>query len=218
MTLTDNKQYGGISLSIVTIVVLGLLLAGTGALTIWLYGQYNEQRQTIDEKIANATNSAVNEQAKKDEAKYLELSKQPLLKFTGPDEFGRVTFDYPRNWNLYVEGDGLDHEPMVAYLNPGFVLPTSDAKNRFALRVRIEQGDVDTYLQTFKKNIAANTVKSSVITINGHDGTRLDGEIAKDTRGSMVVFKVDDNVLKISTDAETFRGDFDKLIQTIDFK
>jgi hypothetical protein len=218
MSFKQNNQYGGISVSIVVIIILGLLLAGTGGFALWLFGQYTEQSQTIEERIESEKSTAVNERAKEDEAKYLELSKQPLLNYTGPDEYGRVTFDYPRNWDLYVDSDGLDRKALKLYLNPGFVPPVSDIRNRFAIRVKVEQGSVDEYLQTFKNQITKGTVKTSAVTINKHDATRIDGEVAKDIRGSVVVFKVDDNILTVQTDADTFKSDFDKLIATIDFK
>ena len=221
MSQRTYRTYGGINISIVIIVILGLLLAGSGTLAIWLFGQYSEIKQTVSEQVEEAKNAAVNEKVKEVEAEYLEKSKQPFLAFTGPDEYGRVSFDYPRNWDLFVAADGLDNKAFEAYLNPGYVPPLKSGTgdiSRFALRVKIEQTTVEKFLDDYKEAITKGTVKSSVVTLNKHDGTRLDGEIDKDIRGSIVVFKVDDNVLTIRTDAETFKGDFDTLIKTIDYK
>ncbi len=214
-----QSQLGGINISIVVIILLGLLLAGVGSLAIWLFNEYSVQRQTIEEQIVAKVSEAKNDQAKEDEEKYIELSKKPSLRLTGPDEFGRVTFDYPRNWDVYIAKDGLNNEGYEAYLNPGGVPPVdTKTDNRFALRVSVTQGKVDKFLEGYQKQIEKGEVKTSVVSANGHDGTRLDGMIEKDIRGYIVVYKVDDNVLTVRTDAETFKNDFDALIKTIDFK
>lgn len=215
-----HKQYddGRISISIVLVILLGMMLAGVGALSIWLFGEYSTQKQTTEEQINAAVAEARNEQSKEDEEKYLELSKRPKLRLTAPDEVGRVTFEYPRNWDVYISEDGIESDEYTAFLNPGGVLPIEDETNRYALRVEVFRGKVDEFLSEYEDLLEEGTVKSSVVSSNGHDGTRLDGLLEEEIRGSMVVYKVDDNVLAIRTDAETFTKDFDELITTIDFK
>jgi len=52
---------------------------------------------------------------------------------------------------------------------------------------------------------------------DGNNGTRLDGAFTKDIRGYAVIFKIRDKTLTIRTDANTFKSDFNKLINTIKF-
>lgn len=53
--------------------------------------------------------------------------------------------------------------------------------------------------------------------IGDQNGTRLDGSFTEDIRGFAVIFKIRDKTVTIRSDAETFKGDFNALIQTITF-
>ena len=53
----------------------------------------------------------------------------------------------------------------------------------------------------------------------GNTGTRLDGNFSKNIRGAAVIYKVRDKTATVRTDAnETFKADFNKIIQTINFE
>jgi hypothetical protein len=60
-------------------------------------------------------------------------------------------------------------------------------------------------------------LKSSAVSADGSNGTRLDGKFTKDIRGAAVLFKIRDKTLTLRSDADTFKTDFDALIKTIKF-
>lgn len=206
-------------LTIVAIVVLGLLFIVAGALAIRYYGQYQEASTNLRAKEDKAALNAQKQQADADEKKFAEREKQPFKQFAGPDNYGRVTFQYPKTWSVYEASNAQsDGQTYNAYLNPGVVPPTSNSDTqRFALRVTIEQNDLKTVLDNYQSEIEAGTLKSSSVTVNGHDGTRLDGMLTDQIRGSAVLFPIRDKVLTIRTDANTFGADFDRIVKTIDF-
>lgn len=210
-----NEQ-GGISGVLLSIILLSIAVTGLGALSVWAYMNYNEQKTNVDGKIALAVATAEKEQAEKDEAKFLEREKEPNRQFVGPDDYGRLTFSYPKTWSVYVARDVAKGGSYQAYLNPVTVPPVSD-KQQFALRVMIDERDYDAVLKSYQPRVTTGKLKTSAVSANGHDGTRIEGAFTEDIRGSAVIYKIRDKTITIRTDADTFKPDFEQLITTIDF-
>lgn len=200
---------------ILTFAFLFTTLA-SGGVAIWSYINYVDQRDNTQSKIDLAVAEAVKEQADKDAADFLEKEKQPNRQFVGPDDYGRLSFDYPKTWSVYVAKDASRGGTYESYFNPGTV-PTVSNTQQFALHVTIEEKDYDTVIDSYKSKVSSGELKSSSVKADEQNGTRLDGQFSKDIRGSAVVFKIRDKTVTIRTDAETFRADFDALIQTITF-
>lgn len=199
------------------IVVLTILFIGAAAFGVWAYLQYDEKKTDVDGQIATAVAAAKNEQAKEDEIKIQKAKEEPYNQFVGPEDYGRVTFEYPRNWSVYeatdVSGGRGDYE---AYLNP-VVVPTIRGDNRYALRVTIEDEAYDSIIEDYQRDVEDGALKSQSFSVDGQTGTRLDGTFDRDVRGAAVVFKIRDKTLTIRTDADTFKPYFETIIKTIQF-
>lgn len=216
MNLHRNER-GAINGLVVAISLVGLAAVALAALSVWLFIQYNEQKTNVDGKIAVAEAEARRAQSETDEQKFSEREKEPNREFVGPDDYGRLTFSYPKTWSVYVDNDASRGGVYEAYLNPVTVPPVNGAGQRFATRVVIEDKDYDQVLSTYESRVKAGELKSSTVSANGTTGTRYDGEFSKDIRGSVVIFKLRDKTISLFTDANTFKPDFDKLIKTIGF-
>lgn len=203
--------------SIIVIVILSLFLIGVAFLAYWAYSNYVEQKTDVQGKVSMAVNDAVKDQADKDAAKFAEKEKEPYRTFVGPQDYGNVTFDYPKTWSVYVANDVSQNGGMYqAYLNPVSVPPVSAAQ-QYALRVTIQPVEYDSALNTYSSLVRAGQLKTAPIKINDIQGTRLDGKFDANIRGSAVVFKIRDKTLTIRSDATVFEKDFNKLIQTIKY-
>lgn len=200
---------------IVSIAAIIIALA-LGGLSIWAYVNYSEQKTNVDGKVSQAVTEAKNEQWADDEAKFLKREKEPNREFVGPEDYGRVTFNYPKTWSVYIGSDSSKGGKFEAYLNP-IIVPTLSSTQQFATRVTIEQKDYDKSIASYDSLVKKGDLKASSITADGNNGTRLDGVFTKDIRGSAVIFKIRDKTLTIRTDAETFKSDFNNLISTIKF-
>lgn len=216
MNKTHIHERGAVHWSTVVVIVLTILLAIVGSLAIWAYVEYDEVSTDVEGQVALAVSQAEKRQAEADEKKFAERIKEPNREFVGPEDYGRVTFMYPKTWSVYVEDNGSDGGPYKAYLNPIKVPPISD-EQRFALRVTIASENTDEVLQDYQDLIEDGKLSSQAFSANGLEGVRLDGNFDEDIRGSAVIFKVRDKTLTIRTDAETFKPDFEKLIKTIEF-
>ena len=217
MTTRHFKENGGVSGSTIAIVSLVILFLISGSLGLWTYSNYVESKTNLDAKIELAAAEARKDQADIDEEKFAEREKEPNRQFIGPEDYGRLTFSYPKTWGVYVAMDvAKEGGRYEAYLNPITVPPVSEER-QFALRVVISQDDYAATLLEYQDPIKEGLLKSSSFTANGHQATRLDGSFSEEIRGSAVFFKIRDKTLMVRTDANTFRPDFNKLIKTIDF-
>ena len=125
-------------------------------------------------------------------------------------------FDYPKTWSVYVADNGTsgDYE---AYLNP-VAVPTVSNSQPYATRVVVDDRTYDVVLRSYESAVKKGDLKSAPITINGFTGVRLDGKFSNTRTGSSVIFKVRDKTLILSSDATTFKNDFDNVIlKSLDF-
>jgi cytoskeletal protein RodZ len=211
-----THESGAISGIQVTVIGLAVLVLGLGSFGIWAFVSYQDAQQNVDSKIAVKVADAKNEQQTADDAKYTEREKEPNKQFKGPDDYCRLTFDYPRTWSNYEANDIKNGGDYQAYLQPDVVKPIS-ADQQYALRVTIEQKDYDDVINQYQALVTKGTLKSSQTSSEGNEGLRLDGNFTKNIRGSAVIYKCRAYTITLRTDADTFKPDFEKLIRTISY-
>ena len=211
-----SLQRGAIAGSLIVIVVLGIVAAAGVGVSIWALVNYNEQKTNVDGKIDMAVATAKKEQADSLEAKFAAREKDPNRQFVGPEDYGRVTFSYPKTWSVYIGRNVQSGGTFEAYLNPAAVQPITTS-TQYALRVTIEEKDYDQVVASYNPSVKKGSLKASSVSVGGNNGTRLDGTFSTDIRGAAVIYKIRDKTLTIRTDADTFKPDFDALIATIAF-
>ncbi len=210
-----NREMGSINPLLISSIILGLLTAGLAGGFIWAYTNYVDQRDNTTQKVETAVTDAKKQQAATDETQYLEKEKQPYSQLVGPDDLGRVSVSYPKTWSVYVGKSGSDG--YEAYLNPGAV-PMVSQTQPYAARVTILNQAYDTYVTSFATLVKKGDLKSSPVSVNSFNGVRLDGKFSTTRSGSMVIFKVRDKTLTVSTDSDSFKSDFDNIIvKSLDF-
>jgi hypothetical protein len=202
--------------TIALIVLIVVSLAAT-VFAIWSFVSYMGQKTNVGSKIDTAVAIAEKNQADSDAAKFAARDKEPNRQFVGPDDYGRLTFDYPKTWSVYIGQDVTSNGGTFgAYLNPVSV-PVVNSTQQYALQVTIEQQDYDHVLTTYSPLVTTGALNSSAVGANGVNGTRLDGKFTANIRGAAVIFKIRDKTLIMQTDADTFLPDFNALIKTIKF-
>lgn len=203
----------GFMISTIALIVAVILI---GSAAIWSFMSYYEQKTTVDSRVDIAVAEAKKDQADADEAKFAEREKEPNRQFVGPEDYGRLTFDYPKTWSTYVARDVSKGGNFEAYLHKDVVLPVS-AQQQYMLRILIEDQDYDKVVANYENLVKKGDLKTTIATSDGNSGTRLDGGFSKDIRGAAVIFKVRDKTVTIRTDADQFKPDFEEIIKTIKF-
>ncbi len=214
---SKTRQHGAANSLLIATIGLSILSAAACAAAVWGIMNYSAQKTDVNGKIASAVAEAKKAQADSDEAKFAARDKEPNRQFVGPDDYGRLTFNYPKTWSVYVDQDASSGGTYAAYLNPISVPPVSNSTQQYALRVTIESKDYDKVIASYENLVKKGDLVSSAVTSNGIDGTRLDGSFSKDIRGSAVIYKIRDKTATLRTDADTFKPDFNALVATIKF-
>ncbi len=214
----NSSQRGGVNAQLLVIIALLVLVVGLSGLSVWLYMQYDDQKNNVDSKIAVAEAAARKLQAEEDDVKIKAVEEEPNREFAGPEDYGRLSFKYPKNWSVYVAQDpSVSSNTFSAYLSPVLVEPINSKSARYALTVFIENKAYDRVLDSYRSAVERGDLKSTPITVNDHEGTRFDGILERDVRGAAVIFRVRDKTITITTQADTFKEYFDTIVQTIDF-
>lgn len=203
-----------------TWTIVGIVSIATTVLAaagfVWALMSYLDQKTDVDARVSSAVAEAVKEQSQKSADDYEAEKARTTQLFAGPEDYGRVSFSYRKDWSLYVKSDASSGGTYEALFNPGGV-PQARNDQQYALRVTIENKDYDAVIDSYKTQVSRGDLKTSSIKSDDNNGTRLDGKFNNNVRGSAVVFKIRDKTVTIRTDAETFTADFDALIKTITF-
>ena len=211
-----THERGAISGIQVTVIGLAVLVLGLGSFGIWSFVSYQDAQSNLDGKIDVAVANAKKEQADEDETKFAERQKEPNLTFKGPEDYCGLSFNYPKTWNAYIASDGKNGGNYEAYFHRTEVPPVVQDQ-QFALRVVIERKDYDDVVGGYQALVSKGTLKSSTTASQGNQGQRLEGNFSKNIRGSAVIYKCRAYTITIRSDADTFKSDFDNIVQTVDY-
>ena len=215
--MEPKKDVPGLIKTIVIVVVSLVALTFVG-LFIRMYSQYSEARDDVDGQIAVAVAEAKDEQAAKMEAEFLEREKDPFKVFSGPADYGELTFEYPKTWSVYVAADAVKGGDFEAYFNPGQVNVVSDTTVN-ALRVKIVNMSFEVVAATYQSSLNEGTLSvESVVIGDGVSANYYSGKIpGTELIGYIVIFKIRDKTAILRTDSVLFKEDFEKILGTVTF-
>ena len=198
-----------------TLVLVGVCLIAAVAIVfaVIFFMQYNELKTNYDSDKNLAVSAAVKEQQDKDEATYEERNKLPYASFTGPSDYGSISFEYPKNWSVYVDKDGTKNTDYVAYFAPSEVSPVSDKASRYALRFQILNRQITSVQSAYETKLKNGKLTAKAFTSddNALSGTWYEGELSDGINGIALLLKVNDKTLIMQTDTSAYRADFELL-------
>lgn len=214
----QKKDHSGL-IKTIAIIVVSLIAVTFIGLFIWIKVEYDYMNENWQNEIDTAVAKGKDEQYKLDEIERKEAEKYPYKVFSGPVDYGQLTFEYPKTWSVYVAEAATKGGDFNAYFNPIQVDAVGkDTIN--ALRVTIKDKSFEDvtaeYQKAMDKKNSNLTVES--ITVNGTQANRYTGTIPNtDLSGFIVIFKIRDKTVIMQTDNVLFKDDFDKLLETITF-
>ncbi len=210
-----QQEVGLVTGQLVVNIVLSILVLVLGSVMIWALVNYNDQKTNVNSKIDSAVADAKQQQLNQDNKTFAEREKEPNKQFVGPDDLGRVSFDYPKTWSVYIYNPGTSGT-YAAYLNKDQV-PSTNGNNKFGLRVSILNQTYSQVLQQYQGLLQSGALRSSVAQASGYNGTRLDGHFTPNVNGAAVIFKVRDKTLILQTDLQTYVHDFNNIVKSLNF-
>ena len=202
---------------IIILVVVCLIAAGAIAAAVYFFVQWNNLKTSYDTDKGDAVATAIKEQQEKDEANFEQREKTNTVQFTGPSDFGSISFYYQKTWNVYIKSDGSNNSDYEAYFSKSAVDPIDDEASRYALRFSIRQAQSSDVMTEYNSLVTEGKLSASQFSSDNNQlsGTRYEGKITDSISGEVLVFKVNDKTAILQTDSMNYRDDFETLIKTL---
>jgi len=209
-------QAGIMNILAIPLMLVTLALFGVAGLAYYEYGQSQENKSNLDQKIAVAVEAAKAETIKQKDAAFAEKEKSPYLVWTGPAAYGSLKVQYPRTWSAYIDAPTtVNSRPVQGYFAPGQVPYINDQNNTFALRIYIVQQAYDGIVRQYQGKQRSGTVTIQPYqspNIPGIVGVRVDGEVQPKKQGSMIILPFRDKTLEMWTESNDYKDDFNNII------
>jgi hypothetical protein len=207
--------------SVAVIILLSVGLVGTLTFGVWAFTKMQSYKSISDETVAGIVEEAKKKQASELQKQFDEQSKKPYKTFKGSSTYGTISFNYPRSWSAYVDESGSG-ELINGYFYPNIV-PGTSGDVAYALRLELLDTKYNDVISQFKSQVTQGDITASAYVppkmkgvANIQPGTKLKGEINSSNgaaqHGSVVLIKVRDKTLKISTQSTDFLGDFNDVV------
>jgi hypothetical protein len=219
----DSQVNSGKSANLIAvIVILALLLAAAAGFAYWAFNGRQDYKNNTDKKVALAVAAAKKTEAASLKTQFDQAAKSPYKAYRGSSTYGSVTFAYPKTWSAYVD-ESNSSEPINGYFHPNIV-PGTQSNTAYALRLELLSTPYDQVVkQATQKTGSSPPVAKAYVppkmakVANVQPGLKLDGSIGQDHQGhaingSMVIIKVRDKTLQISTQSTNFLNDFNNII------
>lgn len=214
--MAPKKDVGGIIKTIIIIVLILIAITFIG-LFIWMFGQYTEARDDVDGQIARAVAAAKDETTAKMEADFLESEKKPYRLFSGPVDYGELSFEYPKTWSLYIAASAVRGGDYEAYFNPIQVDAVSN-ETVFALRLKIRNQSFEAVTSSYQDSVKSGKLEVKTVMVNDTSANYYTGLIpGTEFNGIIVVIKIRDKSAILQTDSMLFEEDFNRLLETVAF-
>lgn len=227
--ITQAKPSEGSKLrEILPLVLLSLSTAAGVICAVVFFLNWQQASSDVKSKITVAEMEAKAEQKAADDAKYEEEEKKPYKVFAGPEDYGSLSFQYPKTWSVYVNKDARNGGDFEAYLNPDIVNPLvndgggsggadidSSEVPIHALRVFIYDRSIDAVQKEFEELSTEGGVNSEVYRTGDISGTIYNGTLEEGIEGRSFVFKNADKTVEIRTDSLVFNDDFEAILKTV---
>lgn len=215
----EAKRKTGELVKTILLIVISLVAVTFIGLFIWTLVRYNDASTDVNKQISDAVAIAEEKKALEMEKEFAEREKNPYKTFSGPADYGQVTFEYPKTWSVYISYDAAKGGDFKAYFNPIEVNPVSDT-NVNSLRLIIRDTDFETVASEYQDALRRKDSNLSMesITVAGTAANLYSGTIpGTEFNGYIVIFKIRDKTAVFRTDSVLFEEDFNRILDTITF-
>lgn len=214
--MTDYRsQAGYVSGTLVALIVVSVLLAGSLAFGAWAFVSRQDYKNNSDKKAAAAADQRQAEVEEELAKKFAEEEKKPYTSHRSPDQYGSIEVQYPKTWSAYVRESSSGGTPVDDYFHPRAVPDTSKPENVFALRIQVVDETYDRVVKSRESDVKAGRLSAmpySLPKVSNVVGTRFDGQVERNKQGSMVVLPLRNMTIKIWTESPNYLEDFNNII------
>ena len=199
------KHYrsGDINTLVIVVIAMGMVIIGLGVVSIWLLTDKAAIESAKEAEIASAVAVAERDTKMATDKYWQERMLDDKIEFNGPSDLGALTFRYPRIWNMHITNDGTRGSSFEAYFHIDHVPMINKASGQYNLRVEILNQQYDTFVARLANSVQKGDLTARPLVLQQVSlvtGTRYDGALSREIRGSQAVFKFLDKTIIIRTD------------------
>ncbi len=209
----DQKGELLIPLVLVSVVLLASVVFGG-----WAFMSRQDYKDNVDQKIADAIVVAEENLTIEKDAEFAESYKLPNTTYRGPAAFGTLTIAYPKTWSNYVD-EKTSGTVVDGFMQPNYVSSNTKDTN-YALRYQVVERGYDQEVKSYEAKVKQGKVKTSAYRLPQLEsvlGLRVEGEIDNTKQGVVIVLPLRDKTVKIWTEGNEFRNDFEAIIKQFTF-
>lgn len=201
----------------IILVVVCIIAAVAIVLAVLYYMKWNDLSINYTAEKDRAVAEAQREQREADDAILKQKMMEDTVQYAGPDDLGRISFNYPKIWSVYEAENGLNNSDYAAYFGPAPVLSINDDTARYALRFEIVYQSFENIANAYSYRVQDGSLKATSFSADSGKivGTRYEGMVGDDIEGILVIAKIDDKTLALQTDFMEYADVFNKILSTL---
>lgn len=205
-----NNERGEINVLLIPLIAVSLLFFGALGFGAWAYMGMEDYKTNVQPKIDSAVAVAVDKNSSEKDNEFQIKEKQPYRTFKGSDILGAIVFEYPKTWSGSLKQTDKD---LTLLMQPGIV--DSNQNATYPLKVEVVNQPYDTVIKAMESNVKAGKSSANAFRLERLPnvlGTRFDGELRNNVRGSMIVLPMREKTVKISSEVDKYIGDLNTII------
>ena len=212
----DNKSKNTLIETIILVVVC-IIAAVAIVFAVLYFMRWNDLNTNYTAEKDRAVAEAVKEQRDADDEALKERLKKDKESFVGPDDFGRISFNYPKIWSVYNYEDGLENSDYSSYFAPAPVPSLNDQSARYAIRFQILNQSYDNVANNYSSAVQEGELTAENFQADSGKitGTKYTGTLEEGIEGIMVLAKVNDKTLILRTDSLEYTDDFNLILNSL---
>jgi hypothetical protein len=211
--MKNHNQDGTTDVLLLPLIIAVVLLVASLGFGFWAFGQYQDYKNNADQKVAAAVVRAKQTEDTVKDKQYAEAAKLPFKTYTGPEETGTLSLQYPKTWSGYVVSSTTSgNAALEGYFNPNIVPSVQDQSSIFALRISVVDSAYSDVLQSLQDQQGATITPYALPKVPKAVGVRVEGQIENQKSGTMVILPLRDKTLEVYTESNNYEADFNNNI------
>ncbi|MGB4759212.1 MAG: hypothetical protein WBP26_04075 [Candidatus Saccharimonadales bacterium] len=211
--MIQRDQRGEFTVVTLLLIIVSIFFVGAASFAVWAFMGRQDYKNNVDQKISEASAVVKKQTQIEDQKLFAEEAKNPFKTYTGPDQYGTLTVEYPKTWSQYVATTGTaTNSGLDMYFSPDYVPGTTDQNAVFSLRIKVLNQQYATVTRQFTNNKNVTITPYELPKVKGEIGMRVQGQITPKKQGVMILLPVRDKTIQIWTESESFQKDLESII------
>jgi hypothetical protein len=212
--MIKHNQDGAVSGLLISLIFAIILLIGSVVTGAWAFSGMQKYKNNANGLIQTAVQAAQSKDAQAQQVALAQAAKQPYTTYTGTEQYGNITFEYPKTWSAYNAVSGDNSNPINAYFMPGMLNSVSDGTGVFALRVEVLSQAYAPIVQGYAQQTDLTSIAYALPKLPNTVGVEVSGPIDGPQAPplTMVILPDRTNTIEIWTVGNTYLSDFNNVI------